>query len=465
MNTPRSLQIYISNSAVAAVLFFSACSVFDPPIEDGGSPDSADDGKRDVNLTAKDGSNIDRDASDQSPVGPWWIERNDYGCETARMPTADDRPANEDLGNELPPIYFAISRVRLGATKDDESLSMGEDEWLSIGFDMDGVCTNSESCTSDGAIIDEPACLNETITPYDGSNCRDNELGKLSQVAAQASELGETWGFSERDWNCELHRGGFSVIIKISKYNGKRNDRSVQFDMYTSVGLQTLPGWNCRDSMDKPLDPEWYTYPSWLPSLHWVIAQQSISSLSSGSGQELPSSKTADHAGFVRDGYFFASIPDGRDFWLNGERTPTPGFRYIMHRGVMVGQLVHNPDDTWTVQNGTLAFVILPDEYLQGFQEIGFCENLCDGLDVLVEYNKTRTDTLYSTTEILPDVPCDALSMGLDFDARQVTVTKSDIEEIKDPEMCPNPRHPDAPRQGCTCQEDGTTCLLEEEVQ
>jgi hypothetical protein len=445
MDKTKWLREYGRCSMVVSTLAITACSVFEAPDPDGGSGR----GGRDA-------------ASTNGSAGkPWWIVKNQQGCETARVPNATDRPAVSDPGEDLKPIYFAMSRIRGGSTLDDEALTRESGAWQEIGFDMDGVCTNSATCEVNQVKVNERACSNSSATPYDGKACRDNELGKLFDIATQSPTLAELFGFTEQDWNCELHRGGFSMIFRISNYNGKLNDRDIRFDMYTSTGLQQLPGWMCRATMDAALNPEWYKYAKWLSNAHWKISKQSIDpTTSSDSGMEVPNAQTADSAAFVRDGYFFAKIPDGREFWWNGERATVPGFRDTMHRGVIVGRLVRQSDDSWAVDNGTLAFVVTPDEMLSGYKEIGICDNMCNTFKTIKDYNTSHQDVLIATDEKLADTPCNALSMGLDFDARQVTATASDVETIKDPVACPEPRHPRAPRQGCVCQTDGTTCIF-----
>ncbi len=428
---------------VAVAISIFACSVFKPPVGI-----ARDDGRGEV----KD-AGLARDA--RASEGPWWIASDEHGCERARAPTSQDRPTVDDVGNDLSPLYFAMSKIVLGGTPDDKTASSGSINWRDIGFDMDGVCTNSASCPG----VSDKACLNAAITPFDGRDCRDNELGKLSELAAASPVLAELFGYSEEDWNCELHRGGFGVILKISDYNGQLDDSSVRFDMYTSTGLQLPPGWNCRDSIDKPLNQDWPSYADWLSSAHWRIAEQSVDTSAVRLGDQVPNSVAGDGTAFVRDGYFFAKIPDGQPLWFDGEKTPIPGFRFLMRRGVMVGQLVRQPDDSWVIRDGTVAFVVLPADHVAAFQQIGFCENMCNAFGTMKQYAESQVDTLSGTDQIQPAIPCDALSVGIAFEARQATATTSDVVVASDPVLCPDPRHPSLPRQGCTCQADGATCL------
>lgn len=447
MNTTKWLRECGRSSVVVLTLAMTACGIFEPPQSDGGSGRGGRGGR------AGDGG--DTAGTDR----PWWIEKNELGCETVRVPKTTDRPAVSDTGEDLAPIYFAMSRIRGGSTQDDAALTREAGAWQTIGFDLDGVCTNSATCEVDQVKVNKRACSSASVTPYDGTACRDNELGKLFDVATQSPTLAELFGFTEQDWNCELHRGGFSMIIKISNYNGQLNDRDIRFDMYTSTGLQRLPGWMCRTTMDAALKPDWYKQAPWLSNAHWKIAQQSIDPTAPDAGTDVPNARTADSGAYVRDGYFFAKIPDGREFWWNGERATVPGFRDTMHRGIVVGQFVRQADDSWAIDSGTVAFVTTPEEMLRSYREIGICENMCNTFRTIDDYNNTHQDLLLATDEKLPETPCNALSIGLDFDARQVVASASDVEKIKDPVECPEPRHPRAPRQGCVCQADGTTCI------
>jgi hypothetical protein len=390
-----------------------------------------------------------RHAEASTVAGPWWTTTNEAGCEVARLPSHDDRPSNDADGDSVPPIYFAMSALRLGAA--DE----GPGKWDGIGFDIDNACTNSSSC----AAVNERACKNDAVTPYDGLECRDNELGQLSKLSA-ASPLGQLFGFSEEDWNCELHRGGFSVVFKISGYDGEPNDPMIRFDMYTSTGIRELPGWNCHDTIEKPLNPGWSGYADWLRATHWQIASASLDPSASNSSVDVPDARAADPIAFVRGGYFFAQIPDGTEFWLDGARTPVPGFRYLMHRGVIVGRLTRQADDSWVIEDGTVSFAVLPDEYVNGFRELGFCENMCNAFTTVRDYTKSYVDLIVPAPGgPLPDVPCNALSIAIGFDARQATATAQDVVTVSAPQECPDPRNKTLPRQGCVCQMDGTTCL------
>jgi hypothetical protein len=393
---------------------------------------------------------------------PWWPYTNAHMCQSAGVPSAADRPATEDPGANLPPIHLVVSRIRFGTANDDAALTPNPDAWKDIGFDLDKRCTASSTCEDS---LEEPiyevACRHASAQrPYDGNQCRDNELSKLFKLAASSPSIGEWFGMTEADWNCELHRGGSGNLLKISDYNGKKNDRQVRLDVYSTLGLQQLPTWTCRNGIQNPLATDWSSRVSWRADAHWKIAASSISLSAPDSGSELPDAKVYDPAAFVRNGYLFAMLPDNSEFGLNGTNTSVPGFSFFLYRGVMIGELVKEGDGTWSIDKGTIGGVVRPDQVLQAFEAMGFCGNLCTSFDQVRDYLNTYRDALSSTAEILPNTPCDALTFGEQFRARQASAGKQDIESVPAPTSCPHPRHPGAPRQGCVCPVGGGRCEL-----
>jgi len=260
-----------------------------------GASGNADGGGAESARDAPGESSIDAAAPGDGST-PWWTSTNSHGCLTAGLPKESDRPAASDPGPDLPPIYLAMSRLREGSTGNDPALTPDFNAWKDIGFDMDGVCTNSATCQDPVTQrpITETACQNSAILPYDGDLCRDNVVGKLYAIGSTAPDLSNYFGFTEQDHNCELYRGGFGIIFKISGYNGQLNDTQVRLDMYTSLGLVTPPAWTCRASADSPLNPQWYTQAPWLSVDPWTVASESISLAAAPAGPDLPDSTGAD---------------------------------------------------------------------------------------------------------------------------------------------------------------------------
>jgi hypothetical protein len=170
----------------------------------------------------------------------------------------------------------------------------------------------------------------------------------------------------------------------------------------------------------------------------------------------VPRARFSDPLAFVRNGYLFAALPPGTELWLNGigDQSSIPGFRFILHRGILTGALVRQANQLWTIEDGTLGGVLYPPDVVQAYEEVGFCRNMCDSYDVLVQFLYTGQDVLATTSDLLPTAPCDGLSFGAKFEARQTGATAQNIVD-GDPARCPNPKHPTAPRMGCVCLPTG----------
>ena len=485
----------LSRVAIAASLAIVACSVFEPP------PNNATDAGADTGASGSGGSGGGASGSagmsgasgsagsgaagaagadagvggaaggggmagsagaDAGPTGPWWPDVTADGCQSEGVPTTMDRPGASDPGSSVAPIYLAMSRMRFGSAADDDELSPDMTAWASIGFDLDTSCTASTTCEVGGTPVEEHACQNSLLVPNDGIECRDNQIGKLFPVAALSPMVGPLFGITEPDWNCALHRGTFGVIVKVSDYNGQPNDTSVRVDLYTTIGLQQLPSWTCTDGPGGTVPPQWYNQAPWLHTKRWKVAQRSISLSASDAGMDLPNAKAADQAAFVRNGYLFARFPQSSELWLDGQRAHVPGFRLLLNRSALIARINKKLDGTWELTGGTIGAVVLPGDMVQSFRELGFCENMCAAYDNVLLYLNTNQDTLSGTDEKLPTTPCDSLSIGIDFNARQAAATAADIETVDPPVDCPTPRHPLAPQHGCTCPDPGVggPCVL-----
>jgi len=162
----------------------------------------------------------------------------------------------------------------------------------------------------------------------------------------------------------------------------------------------------------------------------------------------------------VRGGWLIAHAKEGSPAWLDGTYTPTPGFHMTMHRNIMAMKLVKNPQSgLWSAPDALTGYASTSAEVLQGFQEMGFCENMCGTWDIVKGYLNTYLD-MSEDPAASADSPCDSLSYGLRFRTAQVTVEARDVVDLPPPKTCPQPRHPDAPRQGCVCSQDRTTCSI-----
>ena len=478
-----------SLSALAALLTLGACDIYDESLLTTSSPNNAGGeggggGTGGSAGTGTGGAGGDTagtggSAGTGNPDGSWWRGINDCpvddfdqsviacgaegtGCVSAGMPTDADRGKTDAAGADEPPIILAFSRIRFGAALDDEDLTKNGDAWRDIGFDQDGTCTNSATCREfdaakpddrSGDMIADQACQNPYATPPDGNDCRDNVIGSLFTIAATSPILAPLFGITEPHWNCALRGGWFSVLFKISGYNGEDNDATVRLDMYTSTGLaERQPDFICAAEDGYPV-ANWNQFTTWTNIEPWKVASSSIAENSNTPGDELPDARDFDNKAYVRDGWLFARLPDATEFWLNGENAAVAGMRLELHRAVLIAKLDKDERSHWTLSDGTIAGAVLLPDLLRGFREIGFCENMCESYKLIQTYMVGNQDLLQDPASEVKD--CNALSIGIDFDARQATARKQDVTAIKPRVDCPDPKNPAAPPHGYECPGTG----------
>jgi hypothetical protein len=459
-----------------------ACNVMgDPPGatgDDGGAATAGIGGGNNGGTAGRGGDastgDGDADASGgtgATDTGPWWGPRtNTDGCESAGVPKRADRPTWVEDSASVAPFYMAQTRIRFGTTNDDETLTPNPFAWRDIGFDFDETCTGSPTCLIDNdpsRPVEKYACQN-TVGVGDGKLCRDNQIGKLFQVAESSNNVAKFFGMSEQDWNCELHRGGFSIIYKVSNYNGQLNDPDVRVDLYNSIGAENPQGWNCRGTDAGPsiagtLDPNWHSKSMWPPNGgKFLIPSRNVKAgTPPAPAGHLQDAAVSDGAAFVRNGILIASFPPRSEVALLGTRTPVPGFRLILDRGLLAAELKKETENGWTLK-GTLAGVVDQGLMIESFEEIGFCDNICGSYGNVIDYLGLRKDALFRADDPASSA-CDALTYATTVVARQASINATldrrlpEYGEPLNPE-CPEPRHPEAPRQNCTCNGNTSVC-------
>lgn len=343
--------------------------------------------------------------------GECWWSGSLAECRSADSPKVEDRPSSDDGDTSLPDLYLGWSRIWIGETNLQGEASMTA--WQSFGFDLDGICTNSSTC---GEIQNAQACRpgSEQI-PFDGELCRDNTFASLQPVAAAVPEIGERFGISEDEFNCNLHRGTYTVVSRISGYNGLPNDSNVRVDLYISPGAARSQPWQC------PSEGFATQYPLWRLADRFKIDPGNLTGPIAKEGS-LPDSSVSDPQAYVRDGYLVARLPDGAVVRLAADGTRYRGFSLKSYKSVWSGRLERGQDGRWQIHDGLAAGRVLGDDLILSFRQIGLCPGVgLDGFyDSVVDYIKQNSDLLSDGTND-PQRACDAMSFGIGFEAAQLT--------------------------------------------
>jgi cysteine-rich repeat protein len=430
--------------SVFVLLGLGACRVYEPSLIDRATDAGAlgsDDASVDPAVaiesaaTEADAGVLGRDASPlvsgesaraetaatdaQAPQDPscqagdcWWSADRSSGCRSAGRPGPQHRPLPEQAATDsLPAIYLGWTHLELGGAASEDD---GAEAWQRFGLDLDGVCSNSASC-SDSAQSCRAA---SSEIPFDGSACRDNRFARVQSVLSPVPEIGERYGLREETFNCNLRRGTYNMILKLSDYNGQPDDPEVRADFYVSPGLTRLPPWNCKDG-----DAE--SYPFWNASAEWQVDPTNLTDAIPAAGS-LPASSIADSKAFVRQGYLVAELPDGAQLRLGGASNTYRSFALTTRKSLWTGSLRHMQDGTWQVEDGLVAGITLASDLLETFHELGLCQQSEQAPDQASFYQLV-SDAIRNNADMLADgrvdenASCDALSFAIAFRAAQLT--------------------------------------------
>jgi cysteine-rich repeat protein len=371
----------------------------------------------------------------------WWSADLADNCRSAGRPGPEHRPAVADDAESIPAIYLGWTQISLGGSAPAADAADDSPEpWQTFGLDLDGVCTNSEGC-SGGA----QSCRAATSEiPFDGTMCRDNRFARLQATLAPVPEIGERYGLREQTLNCNLHRGTYNVILKLSDYNGQPDDAEVRVDFYGSPGLERLPPWNCDDA-------EADAYPLWTAAAEWQVDEASLTAAIAEPGT-LPASHVADAKAYVRQGYLVAELPDGAQLRLAGTSNSYRSFALTTRKSIWSGALSQQQDGTWTLQDGLVAGITLASDVLETFHELGLCQEEAEQAADENSFYELVSNAVRTNADMLGDgrvdetADCDALSFAIAFSAAQITpgAAGASPERITccPPSMTPEDCHP-----------------------
>jgi hypothetical protein len=350
------------------------------------------------------------DGQATSPVPPdqwgsgigWWSTKGKNGCISAGLPTEADRPKSASA-DVLPPMHFAIRTMALGSM--DRKGEKTDGAWKSLGLDLDGICTNSETCDIEPSTL---PCTPSAALPPDGRECRDNTFGRLESEAIALQGLGKDFGLSNDAFNCALCRGDYNFTFRISNWNGTPTDDSVRLDFYPSPGLEQLPAWQC--DLNAPTGA-WKKNPCWKATDKWTIRSGSYDGKLDP--KQLPNALLNDPNAYVRDGYVVGQLPENTEFWFPG-KSAAWAYPVTLQRAMVVAKLVET-EGGHRIEDGTIVGRARTTDLIKAFESLGLCEGhplytLMKGqvgLNADVLWNGTNSES----------AACDALSVGIGFDA------------------------------------------------
>jgi len=309
---------------------------------------------------------------------------------------------------------MAVSELFLGDT--DRNGSPNPSAWKTYGFDLDGTIS-----TKDSTNLCKPNAGGSPSSVYpDGENGIDNAFGKLllpiiTGLAQDASA----------QINESIAGGAFTIIVNVEDLGSGQNYDPLTAGLFAGVTLVDDP----TATMPTELTPKWDGTDL------WPVAPELLNAGNPGDNcQETTcTSKVVFNQAYMTDGTFVSGSPGNLDLNLS-----VAGFSL----NLTIAQAVIAMDvaeDRSGADNGVIAGVIPVEQLIAELKKIAgsFDEGLCSGttFDSLADQIRQASDIMSDGTQD-PNATCDAISIGLGFNAKPVLVGVVDTPADPQPDPC-----------------------------
>ncbi len=318
----------------------------------------------------------------------------DQGCQHATVPS----PPDMDGGVEAGPDQEFTTAMRVLRLK--KSATGGP-----LGLDIDRFC----SCQGD-----KKSCIPPPLQPEDlacdQAEGRDNQAQALFGLLELVLNLDpKTDGLSEL-YSSFAELGRWSVLIRVSGYNGTANDDKVRVEWYPSGGTGMPPLWN-------GVEP-WPVVPTAFEEVTVPIYDDA--GMPTDAGMQVTVPKYVDNDAYVTNELLVFSLPNSVLAASNGQT------RLAMNLtdGTVMARIDKQPTGIF-LRDGVVAGRMKQEDL---FRMVGdfrdhngmpFCTDnpfwpttkdaFCRGLDI-------------QTGFAVPNKRCDAVSVGLGFESEPATI-------------------------------------------
>jgi hypothetical protein len=285
-------------------------------------------------------------------------------CDRATYPP---KPQQSAGGDEE--IVVAIRKIYL------DSAGFETDFGSPLGLDLDGLCT----CTGD----DGDSCQPPGDSACDLPNGRDNSISGFIGTLANFLPGNNVSNF----YSAGIGEGSWSLLIRISGYNGMPDDDQVTVATYVASNLNQPPQWDGNDA--------------------WPISASSVK------GNDIDDPAFVDPDGYVSNGQVVASLPRS-EMVVSGSKSQ---LSFIITGGGILAPLTQGPNG-WEVNGGMLLGRVKESDLFYALSTYrdsdgeGFCTTdftysaakdiLCKGRDIHTEV-------------VGPTAPCNANSLAAGF--------------------------------------------------
>jgi hypothetical protein len=324
------------------------------------------------------------------------FEKVDGGTEEVDA-SADGGPAC--VHQSFPPLPMGIADTGgVDFTVAVRSIDFGESASKEepVGLDLDKTCT----CLGEGASCLYPKWADKDHC--DGRNGVDNAGAQVFESIVAA--VGDA-GFGSAFYSKKAEEGEWSLLLRVTGYNGLENDPKVTLIIYATPGYGPGSGAGGGGGSGLEQDPKWDGTDAWPVSGN---------SLVDGMSYDMP--KYVDTFAYVSEGTLVANLTEATiDF--NGD---TSHLGVKLTAGTVMGSIQNPAADKlgWRIVNGVLAGRWRSEDLFDGlgtFTADG--QSLCNDQGFIYkQFKKTLCGYIdIASTLGGPTLQCDSLSFGMKF--------------------------------------------------
>jgi hypothetical protein len=328
--------------------------------------------------------------------------------------TYPPRPNGRDLGDGFE-IVGVQADIDLGDSP--PSTSEAPTRFRNIGFDLDNVCTTTQN----------PMQLTGCTLPADsdgvpdGPDGQDNAMGQVIQITRNLLTT-----FSSEIYSSQLREGAANSILHVTGYNGKADDDQVVVEALVSARFNAF---------------DMKATPKWDGNDVWPIAEDSVIDRS------LKKPRNVDPHAYVSGGKLVATLGDtGLRLLIGFTSAYEVNLTLFLHAAYTVCDIEPIDAGPWgfTLRNCTLAGRWTADDLIKQLWhfpdplDLKNPKPLCTNSTSYAGFKDTicRLRDIASSGTAGPTAPCDALSMGVNFQtypARMGDVFANDLFSMKCP--------------------------------
>lgn len=374
----------------SAALLLAGCSVYDSSLKAHGAGGS----------TASGGSGDGAaPAGGDSGAGASGGQGGSGG--SCVLKTYPPHPAGKNLGGDRE-IVAVQYNIDLG---DSPPAAMEPSRYLSIGFDLDGLCTET---TQEALTMTRCTLPKGSVGVIDGPMGQDNAMGYVIQKVRDFVPM----NFSSELYTQQLQQGAANAILHVTGYNGMADDDQVRVEALVSSNYYAYMGTTTDGGTPKP---------KWDGNDVWPVASDSVMD------GMLSKPNNVDPNAYVSNNQLVATLGDSGFRLLIGLTTAVHvNLDLHLHAAFVVCNIEPTTVGRWgfTLKGCTLAGRWTADDLLHQVwhfpdpTDLQHPKPLCTDSPPYQSFKNyiCQSQDITSSGTAGPTAPCDALSFGVNFD-------------------------------------------------